>query len=127
LFLVFGWAKVTNFGATVGYFEHDGLPLPAVAAIIAVIMELLVGVAIVLGVFTRPLALLLAVYTLATAFIGHAFWSMTGPAQMANEINFFKNVSIIGGLLLLYVAGPGRYSIDARILPGAAQPSRTIA
>ena len=66
-------------------------------------------------VLTRPLALLLMLYTLATAIIGHHYWTMTGMNQFEAMINFYKNVSIMGGLLLLYVTGPGKYSIDARL------------
>jgi putative oxidoreductase len=115
LFLIFGWQKLTGFGGTVAYFSHTGVPLPQIAAAVAVTMEFFVGVAIALGFLTRPLALLLALYTLATAIIGHHFWSMSGVAQFENEINFFKNVSIIGGLLLLYVTGAGRFSVDHKI------------
>ncbi len=64
---------------------------------------------------TRPLAILLAIYTLLTALIGHHYWTMTGMAQYEAEINFYKNVSIMGGFFLLYVTGPGRYSIDAQL------------
>ena len=68
---------------------------------IAVVMELGVGIALVVGFYTRPLAVLLALYTLGTAIIGHHFWNMTGAEQYANMINFYKNISIMGGLLLL--------------------------
>ena len=114
LFLIFGWAKLTDFGATVGYFTHAGVPHPGLATIVAVIMEFFVGVLIVLGVLTRPLALLLALYTLGTALVGHPYWTMTGPEQLDAEINFYKNISIIGGLILLYVTGAGRYAVDAK-------------
>jgi putative oxidoreductase len=115
LFVIFGWEKLIGFGGTVGYFAHTGVPLPALSAIIAVVMEFFVGIALILGLFTRPLALIMAIYTLGTALIGHHYWTMSGMARMENEINFFKNVSIIGGLLLLYLTGAGRYSIDARL------------
>jgi putative oxidoreductase len=115
LFVIFGWGKLTGFGGTVGYFSQTGVPVPALAAIIAVVMEFFVGLAIILGLLTRPLAVILAIYTLGTALIGHQYWTMSGMARMENEINFFKNVSIIGGLLLLYLTGAGRYSIDARL------------
>ena len=114
LFLIFGWGKLTNFGGTMGYFEHDGLPFPALATLIAIVMEFLVGILIVLGVLTRPLALLLALYTLATALIGHPYWTITGPDQLGAEINFYKNISIIGGLIVLYVTGAGRYALDPK-------------
>jgi putative oxidoreductase len=114
LFLVFGWSKLTGFSAAEAYMATTGAPVPAVAAAIAVVMELGVGIALAVGVFTRPLALLLALYTLGTALIGHHFWTQTGMEQYVNMVNFYKNISIIGGLLLLVVTGPGRYSIDRR-------------
>jgi putative oxidoreductase len=76
-------------------------------------LEFFVGIAIILGAYTRPLALLLALYTLGTALIAHHYWTMTGMEHFQNEIHFYKNISIIGGLLTLYVTGAGRYSIDA--------------
>jgi putative oxidoreductase len=114
LFLIFGWAKLTDFGATVGDFAHNGVPHPDLATIVAIIMEFFVGILIVFGVLTRPLALLLALYTLGTALVGHPYWTMTGPGQLEAEINFYKNISIVGGLILLYVTGPGRYAVGAK-------------
>ncbi|MEI7037011.1 DoxX family protein [Fulvimonas yonginensis] len=114
LFVLFGWSKLTDFPGTVGYMAAEGLPLPTLAAAVVILMEFFVGLAIVLGFWTRPLALLLALYTLGTALIGHHFWTMAGGERMANMTNFYKNVSIIGGLLLLCVTGPGRYSLDRR-------------
>ena len=114
LFVLFGWEKLTDFGGTSAYMAAEGLPLPTLAAVVVIVMEFFVGLAIVLGFWTRPLALLLALYTLGTALIGHHYWTMAGAERMANMINFYKNLSIIGGLLLLCLAGPGRYSIDRR-------------
>ena len=114
LYVLFGWMKLTGFSGTVGEMTGAGLPLPTVAAGVAVALEFFVGIAIVLGFFTRPLALLLAIYTLVTAFIGHHYWTMAGPGQIGNMINFYKNISIVGGFLLLAIAGPGKYSIDRR-------------
>ncbi len=122
LFVIFGWGKLMNFQGTVQYMTQVGAPIPTVATIVAIVMEFFVGLAIVLGVFTRPLALLLALYTLGTALIGHHYWTMTGMAQFENEINFYKNISIIGGLLALWVAGPGQYSVDARLRGSGCRP-----
>lgn len=113
LFVVFGWSKLTNYSGTVGYMVQTGAPMPSIAALVAIVVEVFVALAVALGAWTRPLVLLLAVYTLGTAVIGHHFWSMEGANRSANAINFYKNISIIGGLLLLYVTGPGRYSLDA--------------
>lgn len=113
LFVLFGWSKMLDYSGTAAHFGQMGTPFPSLAALIAIIMEVPVAIAIVVGLATRPLALLLALYTLGTALIGHQYWTMTGAARMGNEINFYKNVGIIGGFLLLYITGPGRYSIDA--------------
>lgn len=114
LFVIFGYQKFTAFGMTAGYMASMGVPMPTVAAGIAVLMELFVGVAIVLGFYTRPLALIMAVYTFASALIGHPFWTMTGMDHYMNEINFYKNVGIVGGLILLALTGPGKFSLDRK-------------
>lgn len=115
LFVMYGWSKLTGFSGTEAYMGHVGAPFPFLAALIAVIMEFFAGLAILVGLFTRPIAILLFLYTFGTALIGHHYWTMTGAAQYQNEINFFKNISIMGGLLLLYVTGAGPYSADALI------------
>lgn len=112
LFVMFGWSKLTGFSGTVAYMTSSGAPVPELSAVIAVVMEFVVGVALLVGFFTRPLALLLAVYTLGTAIIGHHYWNMTGAMQYDNMIHFYKNISIIGGLMLLAVTGAGKYSVD---------------
>lgn len=114
LFVVFGWSKLLGFSGTVAYMTSVGVPLPALSTGVAVIMEFFVGVAIIVGFYTRPLALLLGLYTLAAALIGHPFWNMVDPERTNAMINFYKNVSIAGGLLLLCLLGPGRYSLDRR-------------
>jgi putative oxidoreductase len=119
LFVMFGWSKLTDYPDTVRYMAQTGAPVPSVAALVAIVMEVPVALAIALGAWTRPLALLLALYTLGTALIGHPFWTADGAAQYENEINFYKNISIIGGFFLLYVTGAGRYSVDAIV---SAQP-----
>jgi putative oxidoreductase len=114
LFVMFGWSKLTDFSVTVAYMARVGAPVPTLAAIIAVVMEFAVGIAIVVGFYARPLAFALAIYTLGTAIIGHHYWNMTGMERYANLVNFYKNISIIGGLLLLTVTGPGKYSLDRK-------------
>ncbi|MCU6670531.1 DoxX family protein [Enterobacteriaceae bacterium H4N4] len=114
LFIIFGLPKMTGFDGTVQYMTRLGTPMPMLAAIIAVIMEVPAAILIVLGFFTRPLAVLFVFYTLGTAVIGHPYWDMSGDAVMPNMINFYKNVSIAGAFLLLAVTGPGSLSIDRR-------------
>ena len=78
LFVIFGWAKITNFSGTMAYFASDNLPMPALATLVAIVMEFFVGVALLLGFLTRPLAIILALYTLATGLIGHQFLDHDG-------------------------------------------------
>ena len=89
-------------------------------SLVAIVVEFFIALAVAFGASTRPLALLLALYTLGTALIAHHFWTMDGDVRSENAINFYKNISIIGGFLLLYVTGGGRYSVDARL--GSADP-----
>ncbi|WP_323120397.1 DoxX family protein [Burkholderia alba] len=112
LFILFGWEKLLNFSGTTQYMASTGAPLPVVAAAVAVVMEFFVGIALLVGFHTRLLALLLALYTIGTALIGHHYWSMPGPEQMNMMIHFYKNLAITGGLFALCAAGPGRYSLD---------------
>lgn len=114
LFIIFGFPKLTGFDGTVQYMTSLGTPVPMLAAIVAVVMEVPAAILIVLGFFTRPLAVIFVFYTLGTAVIGHHFWNMTGDAVGPNMINFYKNVSIAGGFLLLALTGPGAISIDRR-------------
>ena len=122
LFLIFGWDKLTNFPGTVAYMAQSNAPLPMLSAVVAITVEVFVTIAVIhFGVWTRPLAVLLAVYTLGTALIGHPYWAMEGADRYANMINFYKNISIIGGLILLYVTGPGKYSVDTRLRVGGVR------
>ncbi len=91
-----------------------GAPAPMLAAAIAVLMEFVVGILLILGFYTRPLAFLFALFVLGTALLGHPFWNMVDPERSANMTQFLKNLAIMGGLLLLAVSGPGRFSVDGR-------------
>ena len=113
LFLIFGWRKLRDFSGTASQMAQLGVPVPVLAAGVATFMELPVTFAVAVGAFTRPLALLLFLYTLGTALIWHRYWTMTGADYVDGMDSFYKNLSIMGGFLLLYVTGPGKYSIDA--------------
>ena len=112
LFLIFGWRKLMDFSGTVSQMVQLKAPTPVLAAGVATFMELPVSFAIAVGAFTRPLALLMFLYTLGTALIGHRFWTVNDAERVDSMDSFFKNLSIMGGFLLLFVTGPGKYSID---------------
>jgi putative oxidoreductase len=112
LFLIFGWRKLRDYSGTVSQCIADGLPLPRLAAAASIFMELPVAFAIAIGAFTRVSAVLFAFYTLGTSLAEHRYWAVKGPTQLDKMEAFYKNLSIIGGFMLLYVTGPGRYSVD---------------
>ena len=120
LFLIFGWRKLTDLSGTVNQMVDEGLHMPVLATAVSTVMELPVAFAVAVGAFARPSALLLVLYTLGTALIGHRYWTVTGAEQVDSMDGFYKNVSIMGGFLLLYITGAGKYSID--VLCGIAAP-----
>ena len=120
LFLIFGWRKLRDFSGTVSQMMQLGVPTPMLAAAVAAFMELPVAFAVAIGAFVRPLALLLVLYTLGTALIGHRYWTVSPAHRIDSMDGFYKNLSIMGGFLLLYITGAGHYSIDA--LYGIAAP-----
>ncbi|MGX8008107.1 DoxX family protein [Mesorhizobium sp. ORM8.1] len=109
IFLLSGFGKLTAISGTAAYFGAMGLPAPTATAVIVGLIELLGGLAVLLGFQTRIAAWVLAVFTIATALVAHTGW-----ADQNQMIHFLKNVAITGGFLLLATSGAGAYSIDAK-------------
>jgi putative oxidoreductase len=120
LFLIFGWRKLRDYSGTVSQMVQLGLPAPVLATVVSIFMELPVAFAVAIGAFTPPAALLMALYSLATTTIGHRYWTVKGAEYVDSLDGFYKDLSIMGGFLLLSITGAGQYSIDA--LFGIAAP-----
>ena len=114
LFLPAGLSKIGGFAGTAGYIASKGLPLPEVGAAIAIAVEVLGGLALILGFGTRWAALILATFTVVAGVFFHNFWALPADQQMVQQIMFMKNIAVAGGLLVLAGFGPGALSIDAR-------------
>lgn len=114
LFIPAGIAKSTGFAGTVGYITSVGMPAPTAAAAVAAVVEIVGGLAILLGFGTRIAALALAFFTLVASLFFHAYWSMPADQQMIQSLLFGKNIAVIGGLLTLAAWGAGAWSVDAR-------------
>jgi putative oxidoreductase len=112
IFVISGYGKLTGFDGTVGYIASKGLPAPQFFAAVAVLIELGAGLALAIGWKTRWAALLLIVFVLVITPIFHNFWAVPPEQVMGQKVNFLKNLSILGGMLLLFGFGPGRYSVD---------------
>lgn len=112
IFIFAGFGKITGFEGTVGYIASKGMPLPQLAAIGAIIIELGGGIMLALGLKTRMAATALFLFTGLAALIFHDFWA-AAPDQAQNQmIHFMKNMSIMGGMLFVMVHGGGAFSLD---------------
>jgi len=114
LFLPAGLGKITGFAGTVGYITSVGLPMPTVAAAIALTVEIVGGLALLAGFGTRISALVLALFTLVATFFFHNYWGAPAEQQFMQQLLFFKNIAVVGGLLTLAAWGAGAWSVDAR-------------
>ena len=114
LFIPSGLAKITGFSGTIAYVASAGLPVPALGAAIAVFVELVLGAALLVGWQARWSALIMAVFAIVAALFFHKFWAAPPDQQLVQNIQFFKNIAIAGGLLFVFAFGPGEYSLDAR-------------
>jgi putative oxidoreductase len=108
LFLMTAWRLSPN----AGYLGSLGVPVPAVASWIAIIAEFLIVVSLVLGIWTKWGALLGVAYVIIATVLAHRFWSVPDAQFVAQYTNFTKNLAILGGLILVYVAGAGEFSVD---------------
>jgi putative oxidoreductase len=115
LFILSGLSKLGAVAATQAYIAKVGLPLPVLAYVVAVAVELIAGLMLLVGYRTRAAALALALFTLAAAVFFHNQFD-----DRNQFIHFMKNLAICGGLLQLFVFGAGGLSIDARRQAAAA-------
>lgn len=114
LFIPAGFGKLTGFAGTVGYIASAGLPLPQLGAALAIIVELGFGILFLVGFKSRLTAIVLAVFTVAAAVFFHNYWAMPVEKAYVNQLMFFKNIAIAGGLLFVAAFGAGRFSIDKK-------------
>jgi putative oxidoreductase len=112
IFVISGWGKLTGFAGATGYIASRGLPMPGLLAAVAVAIELGGGLALMLGFKARLAALALAVFVIVATPIFHNFWDAPAAEVMGQQIHFLKNLSILGGLLMVIAFGPGRLGFD---------------
>ena len=114
LFIPAGIGKLTGFAGTVGYITSKGLPMPEVAAGLAIVVELGVGLMLLVGFQTRWAALVLTLFTLAAGFFFHNYWAVPADQAMVQQLMFNKNLASAGGLLAFAAFGAGAFSLDAK-------------
>jgi putative oxidoreductase len=113
IFVESGFRKLIGMDAFTASLVRRHVPWPAVLGWIGAIAEFVGGAAILLGVWTRCAALAIIVFVIIATLIGHRYWEIAdAAARRVQQTNFAKNLTIIGGLILLAVTGAGRFSVD---------------
>jgi putative oxidoreductase len=112
VFVLSGAMKLMDISQFAGYLTMLGLPAPQALAIMAALVEFAGGLAIVLGFQLRFAALVLIAFTIVATLMAHRFW-IYPAAELQNQFaHFVKNVMVVGGFIVLFVARGGRYSLD---------------
>src|SRR5450631_875958 len=114
IFVLSGFGKIGGFAGTVGYIASKGLPLPHLAAIGTIVVELGGGILLILGWRARCAAAAMLVFTAVAAFLFHNFWAVPPDQAQDQMIHFMKNISMVGGLLFVVIHGSGAFSLDGR-------------
>ena len=110
IFMQSGFRKIFDMAAVAQSYPARGLP--EFMAYIATPLELVVGAFLIIGFATRYSALVMLIFTIVASFSSHAFWTYPEAQRAMQHTHFWKNMSIKGGFLLLFVTGAGRYSVD---------------
>ena len=113
LFIPAGFGKIAGFSGSVGYAAAMGMPLPEIGVAVGLLIELVGGIFLLIGLKTRPAAMVLAFFTLAATLIFHAYWSVPADQAMMQQLLFNKNIAVVGGLLAFAAWGAGSWSVDA--------------
>ena len=110
VFVFYGWTHIADMPAFAKTFPNRGLP--EWLAYIASPVELIGGVLLVVGLATRYTALVLVLFMIVASFSSHAYWSVPA-AQKGNQMaHFWKNISMMGGLIAVFITGAGAYALD---------------
>ena len=113
LFFINAWPRLIGGpGGFAGYLKSLGVPSPELMAWVSVIFEFVTGIALIIGFATRYAALATTIYVAITILLAHRYWEYPAAQQMAQYFNFLKNLAIMGGLMLVFVTGAGRFSVD---------------
>ena len=112
LFIPAGISKIGGFEGTVGYIASVGLPLATAGAIVAILVEVVAGAALLVGYRTKQAALVLALFTLVATVLFHNFWAMPEDQAFMQQLMFMKNIAVVGGLLVVAALGGGAWAIQ---------------
>ena len=113
IFVKSGLQKLMALSVFAASLASRGVPQSSMWAVIGATVEFVGGILIVTGLRTREASLLMVLFVIVATGISHRYWEFADAARRTQETQFFKNLSIIGGFLLLFATGAGRFSLDA--------------
>lgn len=112
IFVQSGFGKLMGLSGFIAGLESQGVPMAAMLGTVGACVECFGALAVVLGAWTRLAAILVAGFTVVATLIAHRYWDAAPEAKMMQQIQFMKNLAIIGGYVALVAAGGGRFGID---------------
>ena len=113
IFLISGFNKIGGFEGTAGYMASKGIPLASLALVITIIIEIGGAAMIIAGYKARLAAAVIFLWMIPVTFVFHAFWGVPQEQMQTQFIMFFKNIAMMGGLLLIMGLGSGPKSLKA--------------
>jgi putative oxidoreductase len=114
MFLIAGVDKIMGLEGVTKYAQANGVPMAQFAIYAAILIEIGIGLLLVVGFQTRWAAAAMVIFILVIEYFFHQYWNFESAPRGTQRIFFYKNLAVVGGMIMLMVAGPGRYSLDAR-------------
>jgi putative oxidoreductase len=114
--IIFILASLHHFqSGTIGYATNQGVPFAVILVPLSGLMILAGGLSVLLGYRAKMGALLIMLFLVPVTLVMHAFWAVTDPmAAQIQQIMFLKNISMLGGALIIFHFGAGPYSLDEK-------------
>ena len=113
IFILSGWRKLMDIPAFAASMPRRDLP--TFLGYIAPFVEFVGGILLVVGLATRYAALMMLLFVIIATFSSHRYWNYPEAQQANQNSHFWKNISMMGGAVLLFVTGAGRYAVDAML------------
>ena len=111
IFILSGYSKIGGFQQTAGYMASKGLPMAQVLLVLTIIIELGGGLMLLLGWRARWAAVAFFLWLIPTTLVFHAFWGIDAAQAQMQQIQFMKNLAIMGGMMYVMAFGSGPYSL----------------
>jgi putative oxidoreductase len=114
IFISSGWRKLMDIPGFVKTMPRRDLP--EFLGYVAPPVEFIGGLMLLLGLATRYAAIVMFIFTIVATFSSHRYWNFPEAQQANQNSHFLKNISMMGGIVLLFITGAGRYALDAILL-----------